>query len=80
MVAIQDQIEPTNNYKRIILKNFEVEDKCRKYGARGETIQHLLNGCNNLVATEYKARHNAAAPKEIFDRKSRITHSNGDRL
>ncbi len=26
----------------------------------GETIQQHLNGCPNLAATEYKARHDAA--------------------
>ena len=49
MFAIQDQVVPTRNYKKVILKNAEVEDRCRKCGGRGETIQHILNGCEVMV-------------------------------
>ncbi|CAH2018607.1 unnamed protein product [Acanthoscelides obtectus] len=33
LVAIQDQVIPTNNYKRFILKNLQQSDKCR-YGCQ----------------------------------------------
>ena len=32
-------------------------DNCRKCGKGGETIQHVLNGCEALVTREYKERH-----------------------
>ncbi len=60
VIAIQDQVVPTRNYRQIILNESEVEDKCRKCSGKGESIQHLLNGCPSLAATEYKARHDAA--------------------
>lgn len=52
--ANQDQVVPTNNYKKLILKYPTVVDKCRKCDSKDETIQHILNGlngCTQLVAS-----------------------------
>ena len=68
MIAIQDQVIPTNNYKKAILNEKEVQDKCRKCHANSETIQHLLNGCSSLAATEYKARHRKILHQEIVQK------------
>jgi len=56
MFAIQDQMVSTRNYRKVILKDWMVEDKCRKRGKDGETIQHVLNGREALVTREYKER------------------------
>ncbi|CAH2019742.1 unnamed protein product [Acanthoscelides obtectus] len=61
LVAIQDQVIPTNNYKRCILKNLQQSDKCR-YGCQdSETIQHVTGGCQAFAPTDYKERHDIAA-------------------
>ncbi|CAH2017007.1 unnamed protein product [Acanthoscelides obtectus] len=61
LVAIQDQVIPTNNYKRFILKNLQQSDKCR-YGCQdSETIQHVTGGCQAFAPTDYKERHDIAA-------------------
>ena len=44
MLAIQDQAIVANNFKRAILKEQNVEDKCRKCKEPRETIQHLAAG------------------------------------
>ncbi|CAH2020064.1 unnamed protein product [Acanthoscelides obtectus] len=57
----QDQVIPTNNYKRFILKNLQQSDKCR-YGCQdSETIQHVTGGCQAFAPTDYKERHDIAA-------------------
>ena len=38
MFAIQDQVIPTNNYRKMILKDVAAVDKYRKCAGRGETI------------------------------------------
>ena len=43
----------------MILKDPPAVDKCGKCGSNGETIQHILNGCAQLVTSEYKNRHDA---------------------
>jgi len=68
-VAIQHQVIPTKNYRKVILKEGEIEDKCRRCSGKGETTQHLLNRRPSLAATAYKTRHDAAEKKlhqEIF--------------
>ncbi|CAH2016975.1 unnamed protein product [Acanthoscelides obtectus] len=56
-----DQVIPTNNYKRFILKNLQQSDKCR-YGCQdSETIQHVTGGCQAFAPTDYKERHDIAA-------------------
>lgn len=58
MVAIQDQVIPTRNYLKYIVKDARIDDdKCRRCGAIHENIQHILSGCGVLAQTSYKARH-----------------------
>ncbi|XP_050514746.1 uncharacterized protein LOC126889989 [Diabrotica virgifera virgifera] len=60
LLAIQDQVIPTKNYLKYIIKDPQVQnDRCR-YGCQAqETIQHLTGGCQAFAATEYKERHDA---------------------
>ncbi|CAH2015181.1 unnamed protein product [Acanthoscelides obtectus] len=59
LVAIQDQVIPTNNYKRFILKNLQQSDKCR-YGCQ-DSETHVTGGCQAFAPTDYKERHDIAA-------------------
>ena len=66
MFAIKDQVVSTRNYRKVILKDQMVEDKCQKCRkGEGTIIQHVLNECEALVTREYKERH---------DRVGRILH------
>ena len=47
-------IQATNNYKKIILKDTNVEDRCRKCGKSNDTIAHIINGCGEIVSERYK--------------------------
>lgn len=60
MVAIQDRVIATKNYRRYILHE-NVEDRCRKCNAVGETIEHIVAGCPALAEAAYLGRHNAVA-------------------
>jgi hypothetical protein len=57
MTAVQDGILPTRNYQKCILKTPNVKDECRKYGEKGETIDHITGGCKT-IANEYLFTHN----------------------
>jgi len=79
MFAIQDQVIATRNYRRVILKE-DVQDKCRRCGTKGETIQHILNGCATLAPQAYKERHDSVGKilhlelkKKIYGPKSTTT-------
>nr|CAI5833294.1 unnamed protein product [Callosobruchus analis] len=62
MLAIQDQVISTRNYKKCIIKDPSVvDDNCRKCHQQKETIDHITSGCRTLAGTEYTARHNSAA-------------------
>ena len=61
MIAIQDKIIMTKNYRKHIIKDNTVEDKCRKCHLRGETIEHIVSGCPLLAQTDYLHRHNQVA-------------------
>jgi hypothetical protein len=61
MIAIQDKIIMTKNYRKHIIKDSTVEDKCRKCHMRGETIEHIYSGCPLLAQTDYLHRHNQVA-------------------
>nr|CAI5864221.1 unnamed protein product [Callosobruchus analis] len=62
MLAIQDQVIATRNYKKYIIKDPSVaDDNCRKCHQQKETIDHITSGCRTLAGTEYIARHNSAA-------------------
>uniref|UniRef100_A0A6P7H095 Uncharacterized protein LOC114342846 n=1 Tax=Diabrotica virgifera virgifera TaxID=50390 RepID=A0A6P7H095_DIAVI len=60
LLAIQDQVIPTRNYLKYIVKDPQVQnDKCR-YGCQAqESIQHLTGGCQAFVGTDYKERHDS---------------------
>ncbi|KAL1445943.1 hypothetical protein WDU94_010899 [Cyamophila willieti] len=60
IVAIQDQVVPTKNYLKYVVKDPGVQDDaCRVCKKDRETIQHITGGCSALAATEYKQRHDA---------------------
>jgi hypothetical protein len=54
MMAMQDQVIATRNYRKVVLKEKGVEDKCRQCGAVSGTIQYILNECSKLAPEEYK--------------------------
>lgn len=60
MVAIQDRVIATRNYRRYILHD-NVEDRCRKCNTVGETIEHIIAGCRAIAETAYLGRHNTVA-------------------
>ncbi len=62
MLAIQDQIIKTRNYRKYILHDTTVTtDKCRRCHTDAETIQHITSGCRMLAHTDYLHRHNQVA-------------------
>jgi len=56
IVAAQDQVISTNNFKNKILKE-ENENECRLCKQHEETIDHLTSGCPILAKNEYLMRH-----------------------
>ncbi|XP_050561144.1 uncharacterized protein LOC126912570 [Spodoptera frugiperda] len=59
IIAIQDQIINTKNYRKFIIKDPTVtNDKCRKCHLQPETIQHITGACTTLTQTDYTHRHN----------------------
>ncbi|XP_030754980.1 uncharacterized protein LOC115881577 [Sitophilus oryzae] len=60
IVAMQDQVIPTRNYRKLILKE-NISDKCRRCDSGSENIEHILSGCSNLASTKYLERHNRVA-------------------
>lgn len=62
MVAIQDQVIPTRNYKKFILKDLSIQtDKCRLCMSSTENTEHLISGCKVLAPKEYTIRHDNVA-------------------
>ena len=62
MVAIQDQVIPTRNYRKYILKDPSVnDDRCRFGCGQIESIQHITSGCSHIAGSEYRNRHDAVA-------------------
>ncbi|XP_044755006.1 uncharacterized protein LOC123313959 [Coccinella septempunctata] len=56
--AIQDQVVPTRNYSKYIMKQQVENTKCRICNQLEETVQHLSGGCTPLASTKYLGRHN----------------------
>ena len=56
LIAAQDNVIRTNHTKEIIDKT-QQNSKCRLYGDRDETINHIISGCSKLAQKEYTARH-----------------------
>ncbi|CAK1582479.1 unnamed protein product [Parnassius mnemosyne] len=60
MLAIQDQVVETKNYRKFIIKNLS-NDTCRKCYSSPETIQHITGACKSITQTDYKHRHDQVA-------------------
>lgn len=60
MLAIQDQVIETKNYRKHIIKNLP-NDTCRKCNSSSETIQHITGACKSIAQTDYKHRHDQVA-------------------
>ena len=59
MIAIQDQVINTNNYRKFVINDPNIEtDTCRRCHQKPETIQHITSGCTYLANTDYLHRHN----------------------
>ena len=62
MLAIQDEVMRTKNYKKHILKDRTVlNDKCRLCGQMTENIQYITSGCVKLAGNDYLHRHDQVA-------------------
>lgn len=61
MMAIQDRVIATRNYRKYIIKEAISDDKCRKCHETAETIEHITGSCRTLANTEYTKRHNNVA-------------------
>lgn len=72
MIAIQDQVMCTRNYRKYIMRDSSVEDVCRQCHKSGETIQHITAGCVAITQTEYKQRHDQVA--KIIHQKLAMNH------
>lgn len=60
IIAIQDQVLPTRNYLKHVVKDPNVQDDtCRVCRADRETIQHITAGCSAFASSDYKNRHDA---------------------
>ena len=56
LIAAQDNAIRTNLIKARIDKT-QQNSKCRLYGDRDETINHIISECSKLAQKEYKTRH-----------------------
>jgi hypothetical protein len=62
MIAIQDQVIPTRNYMKRIVRDPSVQNDYCRYGCMtAETIQHITAGCQAFAGNEYTSRHDAVA-------------------
>lgn len=62
MIAIQDEVIPTRNYLKYVMKSANSpEDVCRMCGCKNENISHILSSCTSLASSEYLHRHNNVA-------------------
>lgn len=62
MIAIQDQVIKTRNYRKAVLRDPTTgDDKCRKCNTKIENIQHITGGCTLLAQNDYSHRHNQLA-------------------
>lgn len=61
MLAIQDGVISTRNYRKHILKMDIEDDKCRRCGSALETIEHITGGCQLLAQNQYTRRHDQVA-------------------
>ncbi|CAG4919909.1 unnamed protein product [Colias eurytheme] len=62
MLAIQDQIIDTKNYRKYIIRDSSSRsDHCRHCHKQPETIQHITGACSSITQTDYKHRHDQVA-------------------
>jgi hypothetical protein len=61
LTAIQNQVIPTRNYKKYILKQPNIDEMCRRCGKEPETIQQITAACEQLAPTKYTKRHDGVA-------------------
>ena len=57
IIAAQNNAGRTNHNK-VRIDKMQQNSKCRLYGDRDETINHIISECSKLVQKEYKTRHN----------------------
>ena len=62
LCAAQEQAIRTNYVKHHIDKSVD-SPLCRMCGERGETVQHIVSGCEKLAQKEYKRRHDNVAKR-----------------
>ena len=76
LCAAQEQAIRTNYVKYQIDKTSE-SPLCRLCGKKGETVQHLISGCEKLAQKEYKRRHDTVAKKIHWDlcKKNGLEHA-----
>ena len=55
LIAAQDNAIRTNHIKARIDKT-QQNSKCRLWGDRDETINHIISACSKLAQKEYQAR------------------------
>ncbi|RZF33428.1 hypothetical protein LSTR_LSTR015404 [Laodelphax striatellus] len=60
-VAIQDRVIATKVYRKRILQEHGIDDRCRRCREAPETIEHIIAGCSSLARVEYLKRHNDVA-------------------
>ena len=58
MMAIQDRVIGTRNYRKYITKEKIENDRCRKCRTHTESIEHIIGGCPTIANTDYLHRHN----------------------
>lgn len=56
IIAIQDRIVTTNNYKEYIMKE-NVQEICRICSKSQEAIEHIISGCSSIAHIEYTHRY-----------------------
>lgn len=62
IIAIQDQVIATKNYKKYIMKDNSIQNvRCSICDGGYENIEHIISGCITLAPTEYLRRHNNVA-------------------
>ncbi|XP_045503596.1 uncharacterized protein LOC123700429 [Colias croceus] len=61
MLAIQDQVIDTKNYRKYIIRDSTSSDHCRHCHKQPETIQHITGACSSITQTDYKHRHDQVA-------------------
>ena len=58
VIAIQDKVVPTRNYRKFVMREDIASDSCRRCGSVRETIDHIIAGCTTLSSYDYTNRHN----------------------